>query len=155
MLRAERVRAMGVEIRVRNVREKISLPTLKKTAQRILEILDQDHLELSMSLVDNHEIQELNARYRNKNEPTDVLSFPLEGPFPKGVQLLGDVVISVEKAEEQARKRKKTLAEEIQALLVHGILHLLGYDHERSSEEARIMRALERKIARSLVRSTH
>ena len=150
-IRGKRLSRMGVAIKAGRVDREISLHALKKTARRILAILDCADCELSLSLVGNQEIQKLNARYRHKNEPTDVLSFPLDGPFPAGVQLLGDVVIAVERAKEQARERKKTLSQEMESLLVHGVLHLLGYDHERSKKEARIMRGLERKIARSLV----
>jgi probable rRNA maturation factor len=77
-----------------------------------------------------------------------VLSFPADD-YPDG-RFLGDVVISVEKAEEQAKDGGWTLDEEIDRLLIHGILHLLGYDHEKSRKEAEIMRALERKLARAL-----
>lgn len=141
---------MKVEITARNVGKKISVRTVKKTARKILEFLNQDRVELSLVLVGNQEIQELNARYRKKNEPTDVLSFPLGGRFPKGPEILGDVVISVEKAEEQARKRGKTLEQEIEKLLIHGVLHLLGYDHERSEKDAKIMRGMEKKVSRAL-----
>ena len=65
-------------------------------------------------------------------------------------RLLGDVVISVDRAEEQAKAGGWTLNEEIDRLLIHGILHLLGYDHERSKKQAQVMRALERKITRAL-----
>lgn len=121
-------------------------------AEGILAFLKQDRAELSLALVDNRKIQELNARYRNRNEPTDVLSFPSGESLPAGVQILGDVVISVEKAEEQARRRRKTLEREMTDLLIHGILHLLGYDHERSARDARIMRAMEKKVSRALGR---
>jgi len=144
---------MKVEITARNVGEKISLRTIEKTAQRILKILHQHQVELSLGLVGNREIQKLNARYRNRNEPTDVLSFPSGETLPAGSQILGDVVISVEKAEEQARKRRKTLEQEIESLLIHGILHLLGYDHERSEKDAKIMRRMEEKVSRALCRT--
>lgn len=144
---------MKVEITARDVGEKISLRTIKKTAQRILKILHQHQVELSLALVDNREIGTLNARYRRKNEPTDVLSFPSGERLPGGTVLLGDVVISVEKAEEQARKRRKTLEQEIESLLIHGILHLLGYDHERSEKDAKIMRGMEEKVSRALCRT--
>ena len=101
-------------------------------------------------MVKKGEIQKLNARYRHKNEPSDVLSFPSGGVLPEGMRLLGDVVISVEQAEKQARERGKTLMEEMESLLIHGILHLLGYDHERSQRDAKIMRGMERKIRRAL-----
>ena len=75
-----------------------------------------------------------------------MLSFPAGDELPAGVHLLGDVVISVEKAKEQAKERRRTLDEEMARLLVHGIVHLLGYDHERSAKDARIMGRLEKKI---------
>jgi rRNA maturation RNase YbeY len=74
------------------------------------------------------------------------LSFGGGDEVPGAVKLLGDVVISVEKAEEQARERGLTSHVEITTLLIHGILHLLGYDHERSAKEAQIMGRLEKKI---------
>jgi probable rRNA maturation factor len=66
------------------------------------------------------------------------------------MRLLGDVVISVEKAKEQAEQRGRTLDEEMVALLIHGVVHLLGYDHERSRKDARIMGAVEGKIRQAL-----
>jgi probable rRNA maturation factor len=66
------------------------------------------------------------------------------------VSLLGDVIISIEKAKQQARERRHSQEEEMVALLIHGILHLLGYDHERSAREARIMKGMEKKIYRAL-----
>ena len=143
---------MSVEIVSRFAGKKIRVRRLKETARRILELLRQDHAELSLALVDNREMQKLNARYRDKNEPTDVLAFPAGKALLPGMQVLGDVVISVEKAEEQARKRRKTLGQEIRTLLIHGILHLLGYDHERSRREARVMRGMEKKVSRALER---
>lgn len=143
---------MGVDVRKRAPGRKVPIAWLKKTGQEILEILEQNRTELSIAVVDNGEIQELNARYRNRDEPTDVLSFSAERRLPAGTEVLGDVVISVEKAEEQARKRGETLEQEMTALLIHGVLHLLGYDHERSRRDARIMRALEKKVSRALER---
>ena len=105
---------------------------LKKVAQRVLEIVEQDQAELCMVLVGNAEIRKLNAQFRKKDYPTDVLSFPAGDELPTGVQLLGDVVISVEKAKEHAKERRRTLNEEMVMLLIHGIVHLLGYDHELS-----------------------
>ena len=141
---------MSVGIISRNVGRKISVRRIKHTAQRIMKILNQDRTELSLVLVDNQEIRQLNARYRNKDEPTDVLSFPSGGQISEKPAILGDVIISVEKAEEQARKARKTVEQEVVTLLIHGILHLLGYDHERSQREARIMHRLERKVSRAL-----
>ena len=142
---------MSVDITHKNRGKKVPTRKLRKTAESILAFLKQDRAELSLALVDNREIQKLNARYRKKNEPTDVLSFPSGESLPVvGTQILGDVVISLEKAEEQARKRGKTLEQEVKILLIHGILHLLGYDHERSEKDAKIMREMEKKVSRAL-----
>lgn len=90
------------------------------------------------------EIHALNLQYRKKDKPTDVLSFPLADDLQP--HLLGDVIISVETATRQAQRRSHSLREEIQILLVHGILHLLGYDHEISRSEAIRMDRKEREI---------
>ena len=89
-------------------------------------------------------IRELNRQYRHKNRPTDVLSFPLADE--RCPTLLGDVVISIDTARRQARQRKRAFADELRALLIHGILHLLGYDHEVSDSEAVRMRRKEREL---------
>jgi probable rRNA maturation factor len=101
-------------------------------------------------LVGDSEIRKLNAKYRDKDYATDVLSFPAAETLPGTIPLLGDVVISVVKARAQAKERGRTLREELITLLIHGIVHLLGYDHERSTRDARAMRRLERKIYRDL-----
>jgi probable rRNA maturation factor len=110
----------------------------------VLRHLEHPQAELSLALVMDPEIHALNRQYRGKNKPTDVLSFPLADelqPF-----LLGEVVISVETAARQAQRRGHALREEIQTLLIHGILHLLGYDHEVSRSEAIRMRRKEREM---------
>jgi rRNA maturation RNase YbeY len=99
-------------------------------------------------------MQQLNRQYRGKDRPTDVLAFALrEGESgPAHTSVLGDVVISLETAARQARSRRRPLAAEVRVLLVHGILHVLGYDHERGPAEARRMRALEHRLLRLLAR---
>jgi len=124
---------------------------LKATARRILEILNQQGAELSIALVGNKEIQSLNSRYRAKDEPTDVLSFPMNEILPNGQLLIGDVVISVEKAATQAKERRNDFDQELRSLLIHGILHNLGYDHERSLADEKEMKRMERKVARALI----
>ena len=96
-------------------------------------------------------IRELNRQYRNKDKPTDVLSFPLADEVCP--TLLGDVVISIDTARRQARQRKRAFADELRALLIHGILHLLGYDHEVSDSEAVRMRRKERELKALLQQS--
>jgi probable rRNA maturation factor len=141
---------MSVDVVSRAHGRKIALRRVKQTARKILTLLDQGDAELSVALVANEEIKKLNGKYRNKLKTTDVLSFSVNGSPSGRARLLGDVVISVEKAEEQANDGGWTLEEEIERLLIHGILHLLGYDHERSRKEAEVMRAAEKKISRAL-----
>ncbi len=108
---------------------------------QVLEILGETQCELSLLLTDDAEIQALNKTYRNLDKATDVLSFPQdEGAVNEsGDTLLGDVVISVETAARQAEEHQLSFNEELILLAIHGILHLLGYDHERSPQDARIM----------------
>jgi probable rRNA maturation factor len=141
---------MPVEIIRRDDGKEFPSRKLKKVAQKVLEIVEHGQAELSIALVGNAKIRTLNAKFRKKDYPTDVLSFPAGDELPTGVRLLGDVVISVEKAREQAKQRGRTLNEEMVTLLIHGIVHLLGYDHERSAKDARIMGRLEKKIYQAL-----
>jgi probable rRNA maturation factor len=141
---------MSVEVVSHEPGRKLPLRRIKQTAQRILASLKQNRAELSVALINNREIAKLNRKYRRQPKPTDVLSFSAGGFGDGRMKLLGDVVISVERAEEQAKAGGWTLNEEIDRLLIHGILHLLGYDHEGSKKDAIAMRALERKIARAL-----
>ena len=117
--------------------------------------------EISVTIVDNAEIHELNLKHRNIDRPTDVLSFPLgvDGVYDinndTGAQMLGDIVISIEKAIEQAELYGHSLDREIAFLTVHSMLHLLGYDHEPGGLELVRMREREEAVLtqHGLVRS--
>ena len=141
---------MPVEITRRGPGKQFPSRALKKIAQAILALVGQADAELSLALIGNPEMQRLNAKYRRRNYPTDVLSFPIEERFSSTHRQLGDVVISVERAREQAKERDRTHDEEMVTLLIHGIVHLLGYDHERSARDARVMKQLENKLFRRL-----
>lgn len=91
--------------------------------------------DLEVIFTDDSSIQQLNKEYRNIDEPTDVLSFPLECDFPN--TLLGSIVISTDYAKKKAEEFKHSVQEEITLLYIHGILHLLGYDHEVDTGEHR------------------
>ena len=127
---------------------------VRRDAVRLLALLGVDG-ELSIALIGDAEMHVLNRDYRGKDRPTDVLAFALREGEDAGIHpdVLGDVVISVDTAARQAAARDATLADEVRVLLAHGILHLLGYDHERSPVEARRMfgkqRALLAKLARA------
>jgi probable rRNA maturation factor len=141
---------MPVEIVQRGAGKKLSSRKIKKIALTILELVAEKNAELSLALIGNLEMKKLNGQYRNKDYPTDVLSFPIEGVVPEETRLLGDVIISVEKAAEQAKARGHSSEQELITLLIHGVVHLLGYDHERSGREARAMRQVEKRIYRQL-----
>ncbi len=98
-----------------------------------------ENVEVSILLVDNEQIQELNSKHRKKDVPTDVLSFPLLTEFHNlhedEIAYLGDIVISVERAKEQADEYGHSFKREIGFLIAHSILHLLGYDHMTEEDE--------------------
>jgi probable rRNA maturation factor len=111
---------------------------VSKTAQNILNDLGFPEAELSVVIVDDKAITLLNNAYLKHEGPTNVISFPLlEGAFPEmSHQLLGDVVISIETAAKEARSASIRMEERFTELLIHGILHLVGYDHVNNAEEA-------------------
>ena len=132
-----------------------SAPTLARrvgrSARRLLGALRRDADELSIVLVSDREMRRLNRTWRDRDRSTDVLAFAQaegEGGVPDG--LLGDVVISVDTARRQATELGHPLGHEVDRLLIHGVLHLLGYDHEVSAAEARRMQRRERALARTL-----
>ena len=112
--------------------------------------------EVSLTFVDNEGIRELNRTYREKDSATDVLSFPLydfhggETPLGVGRVELGDIVLSLERAAEQAAELGHGFEREAAFLCVHSVLHLLGYDHERSPEDEEIMCERQREIMKKL-----
>lgn len=132
---------------------RVDVARLRRAANAILRGIGQAKAELSVALVDDSSIAELNGQYRAKPRPTDVLSFSLvEGDYAdhRG-GMLGDVVISVETAAAQAAERHRGLDETVARLLLHGVLHLIGHDHE-DDDEAREMQAEERRLLKALPR---
>jgi probable rRNA maturation factor len=110
----------------------------------MLSALGRARAELSIVLTDDRQIEVLNRTHRRKAKPTDVLAFPMDpdGAGPSGkMQLLGDVVISLDTAARQARARRRPLMDEVTHLLAHGILHLAGFDHRTDAEERRMNEA--------------
>lgn len=141
-----------------NQQQQVELPPqlevkLEKVAQICLEIEEVDSsAEISLVFVDDDEIQTLNKTYRDKDMPTDVLSFPLwdeEEEDVSGEILLGDIIISLETAQRQAEEYGHPLEREIAYLMVHGLLHLLGYDH-MDPEEKKVMRQKEEEILHAI-----
>ena len=142
---------MPVTVTCRRRLRGIRAAEVRGAAARLLRLLDLD-AELSIVLVDDPEIQRLNATYRHVDGPTDVLAFAMRegdgGALHPGV--IGDVVISLETAARQAAARGMPVADEVRVLLTHGVLHLLGYDHERSPAEAQRMFRKQRQLLAKL-----
>lgn len=135
-----------MKVSIRNdSKSPVDVKRVRNIAGRILKDLGLTDCELSIVLTDNPGIRELNRKYLRIDRPTDVLSFPMEEPV-----LLGDVVISVEKAKGQAKKYGASFFEETSRLLTHGILHLIGYDHAKGRKEAKRMREKEEEVLRGL-----
>ena len=140
----------------------INTERLKEFAENLLKAVGREDLELSVVLTDDKHIRELNRKWRKKDKPTDVLSFPQDFPekefeenlSPEGelkkvldrcrnCKILGDIVISVETAKRQAEQYGWSLEDELKRLLLHGFVHLLGFDHEKSSKDEKKFRELE------------
>lgn len=133
---------MDIQIQNDQAVHAIDTAKFKSHIQKIMQALECHDDELSVLIVEDAKIRQMNYQYRNIDAATDVLSFPQnEGDDTEFIsQMLGDVVISVETAERQAVEHQFSLEQELVLLLVHGTLHLLGYDHERSLEEEKIMK---------------
>ncbi|PLX75838.1 MAG: rRNA maturation RNase YbeY [Desulfuromonas sp.] len=146
-----------LKIAIENQQRKVRLlkRPLRKAARTILSASGCPEARLSVLIVDDAQIRELNRDYLGKDRPTNVISFAMQEGAGAGVQpdLLGDVVISAETAARDAAEAGIAVDQEICFLLLHGILHLLGYDHERGTEEeARLMEQREQELF-ALVRS--
>ena len=115
--------------------------------EKALKDLGCDHSELSILITGNDQIHELNMKYLNRDKPTNVLAFPMTGALG-GIEtgMLGDIVISVDTAKREAYEMRITFHERIRELLVHGLLHLMGYDHEKSEKDERKMRKEEKRL---------
>jgi len=126
-----------------NFFDKDEKKNIRSTVLKIFTILVQPKdSEICISFVDDKAIRELNNSYRNINRATDVLSFPQDGP---DFSILGDIVISVDTAKRHAVRYKNTYEFEIKKLIVHGILHLLGFDHKKKKETI-VMREKEKQL---------
>lgn len=151
-----------VKLYVSNQQKKIAVPnglrtTIRKCCEQALKDEGFEELaEVSLTYVDNETIKKMNKEYRNKDTVTDVLSFPLgeNGEYDlnpdTGCLMLGDIVISLERAEEQAKEYGHSFERETAFLATHSMFHLLGYDHENSAEEDELMRKKQSAVLEKL-----
>ena len=149
---------MPVLVAMRGRRAPALARRLARTARALLRELRLDTAELSLVLVSDKVMHDLNRTWRGKDKPTDVLSFSMleevgsarTRSLAHAEGLLGDVVISIDTARRQAAELGHSLGTEAERLLVHGVLHLIGYDHEVSAAQARRMFRKERALLRAL-----
>ncbi len=152
---------MSLRIFFSNEQEKIKVTYATKILIRsaIVETLALEGFErnaqVSVTFVDNEGIHQINRKFRNIDRPTDVLSFPLLGdddlPDDKLFSVpLGDIVLSLERAQEQATEFGHSFEREVAFLTAHSTLHLLGYDHETGEEDERVMRQKQNQIMKAL-----
>ncbi|WP_313756365.1 rRNA maturation RNase YbeY [Tissierella sp.] len=145
-----------MEVYIDNRQDKVQIEEeiniiIEKVAREVLSLENASlDCEISVSFVDNEEIRELNREYRGVDKDTDVLSFPMEDEFVvEGLILLGDIIISLERALEQSKDFGHSLYREVAYLTAHSIFHLLGYDH-MDEEEKNIMREKEKEVMKRL-----
>ena len=148
---------MRVKVMVKNNQKTIKVPVgirmlIRRCCQAVLVMEQFPHdAEVSVSFVSNAEIRNLNRIYRKKDSVTDVLSFPIdEMDYDTNRRYLGDMVLSLERAEAQGEEYGGGFEHEAQYLTVHSVLHLLGYDHLDEGEEKAKMRAREKAIMKEL-----
>jgi len=145
-----------MEILIKNQQKiiKISQRKIKRIIKKVLQYLKVDEeTEISILFTDDKFIRSLNNKYRGIDKPTDVLSFSLQAgavkyPEVESNKLLGDIIISVETAQRQADNLKHSIEKELTVLLIHGLLHLTGYDHEKD-KDYKIMREKEIEILKT------
>ncbi len=146
-------------IRIRNLQrsKKLNLRKLRKDLAKAAAMLCLDDAELSVVFIGSMRMKSLNAHYRGIPKDTDVLSFPMDAPserFPSPGHLvprmLGDIVISVPRAAEQAHACGISFCEELRRLLIHGLLHLAGYDHEKGRHRKALMKRKEQELRHAL-----
>ena len=138
--------------RISKEQAKIDENRVSQTALAVFEKQTIDNSEITIIFTNNDHIREINREYREKDYPTDVISFAyMDDPFPgegsESDTYLGDIYISVEKAAEQADEFGSSCDQEIDRLVIHAILHLMGYDHEKGEKEAELMFSLEDSIS--------
>lgn len=143
---------MDILITNRQRRRRISRKAIARTARVALVALRHPDAELSILLVDDPQIAAMNRTFLQREGPTNVIAFPMrEGAFGGlNSRILGDVVISVDTAWRESLAARLGFEDRLDALLVHGILHLCGFDHEKDPREARRMAAMSRRLIKKL-----
>lgn len=127
-----------------------STSLVRQQAEALLGLAGKEGYELSILLTTDSAIQEINAAWRHKNKPTNVLSFPMDDDEDSLQPMLGDIIISIDTAKRESLEKQHPLQTYLSRLLVHGFVHLLGYDHETSAEAYDEMLAKEQNFLKLL-----
>jgi len=135
--------------------KKIGKKMIKTIASTAADMLELKNASISIIVSNDQYIRKINREFRGHDEPTDVISFSnRENPFPSiddTCEEIGDIYISLDRADRQSHEYRVTLQDEVKRLIVHGILHLVGYDHERSDEDEEIMLRKEDEFCRRII----
>ncbi len=139
---------MDIQIQNRQSTQSLSLPSIRLFLEKCLEALNLSDAELSVLFVSDSEIRQLNRQYRDLDRPTDVLAFSMREGEGSEINpgILGDIVVSTETAQRQGDEIGWGLEKEVCKLLTHGLLHLIGYDHETDPQEATWMQQKEDEV---------
>jgi probable rRNA maturation factor len=140
---------MSISIQNRQKRQKVDTSRLRRSLKRLLKELNCKDIEISLLLVDDDHIREINRTYLKKDRPTNVISFSMtEGSFGNiHPEILGDIILSTETAARDALTGHLDFMDEVEFLLIHGFLHLIGYNHENTStDETEKMKIREREL---------
>jgi probable rRNA maturation factor len=142
---------MGIYIKNNQRSTRLNLQRIIRDLNRALRLLGFQATELSVLFIGSKRMKSLNSRYRGINKVTDVLSFPMtdKGPVPAG-GLLGDIVICVPRSISQADDFGVSFYDELLRLMLHGLLHLVGYDHEKNSYQKRRMERKEEELLNAI-----
>ncbi len=142
-----------VRVNLLNEYGEVGIPErkIKEVIRWVLKEMNRDNSELSLVLCNNDYIHFYNREYRKKDYPTDVLSF-VDGERVGKITYLGDIIISVDKVKSQSEEYGVSFEEEFSRLLVHGILHLLGYDHETSEDDEKVMIGIQDRLVDEVVK---
>lgn len=133
-----------------NQKVKVAEDGLKKVVEETLKTAAVQDAEISIAIVSDKEIKELNKKYRGKNKVTDVLSFGY-----RANPLIGEIIICLPQVKRQAKENNANWKNELIFMLIHGVLHLCGYDHEKSEKEARKMERIQDQICESLIQKNN
>jgi probable rRNA maturation factor len=138
-----------VSLRNKQKKEKIDVSRLRRNLKRLLKKLEREDAEVSVLIVDDGQIQSINRDYLDRDRPTNVISFAMTEGLGGDIhpEILGDIIISAETAARDAASGGLELMDEMDFLLIHGLLHLIGYNHENSSpEETERMKSKEQEL---------